>query len=194
MHARQTPNQFRCCGYFQAYRESYDPISQTLPLRLFWKEELYDYAKSHAYIPDFSFLIVSPDAMRLLPEDDAVYPAFLQVDAQSPAFFLKSDLYFLPVSCIFQPENVIASSVISAAGSGSGSEFASGFGSGIGSGSGSGLGIGSGSGSGLEISSGSGSGSNDFLPLPDSAECPDNLKNSDGGYHVEEGGYGLCLI
>lgn len=45
---------------------------------------------------------------------------------------------------------------------------------------------------GFSSGSGFGSGSGSFVALPD-GEIPDNLRNSDGGWHGE-GGYGLELI
>lgn len=209
---------YRECGYFVIFGEQYDPAAQTLPLRIYWNEEISAYAMQKRLLPEDCFICVDQNTAMRLWMTDGCYPAYLKADERYPAFYLLAEDCLYPVGyrCAGNMQQQPAAAVQSiGSGSGSGSGIGSGSGSGIGSGSGSGSGVGvglgvgvgvgvgvgsgSGSGSGIGIGSGSGSGIGSGSGSGVGASIgedgkPDNLRNSDGGWHEDDGGYGLGLV
>ena len=197
---------YRECGYFVLFGEQYDPTAQILPLRIYWNEEISAYAMQKKLLPEDCFICVDQNTAMRLWMTDGCYPAYLKADERYPAYFLLADEHLYPVGyrtagSVQQQAVAVVQGSGSGSGSGSGvgvglgSGSGSGIGSGSGSGSGSGIGIGSGSGSGLGIGSGSGSGSGVGVSAGVGADGkPDNLRNSDGGWHEDDGGYGIGLV
>jgi hypothetical protein len=111
---------YRVCGYFLLYTDQYDDITQSLPVRLLWKQELAGYAAQNAALPSECALLVDEPIAQKLWMTSNCFTAYMKVDEPLPTFFLEEDGFLYPVGYQLPPIEPTGSEFGSGSGSGSG--------------------------------------------------------------------------